>query len=351
MPGRLPLMRVAVPSFSCASRACRAAAVLIPACPAITATAAPAGSADSAARTAAAGLSPAAGVTGAGTGSVAVSAALRAASGAGVLVRAMVVTPFPIPRRNSRFHLPAPVFSGRQLLWSGREVKRLRDNSRCRFPPGPAGTEICRHSLSSPGTTTRDRDLAGGFPGGSHDRILTFGIGCRDFSAPAAFSFPAAFIPVLRSGARIAFPRRGSGGAGAGGDRAGDRLAGGGGVGEDDHPRAGHRLGGCRSGRSLATVIRSGKAASTRLVLPVPGGPESKGGDTFRAQRAQRLDVGHAGEHARPVDLPARAGDRARRGLRGGSLRRRPAALAGRPASARAGGAAGAALGGEGALG
>src|SRR5437764_282661 len=31
MPGRLPLTRVAVPFFSCASSACRAAAVLIPA--------------------------------------------------------------------------------------------------------------------------------------------------------------------------------------------------------------------------------------------------------------------------------------------------------------------------------
>src|ERR1022692_701558 len=50
-----------------------------------------------------------------------------------------LVTPFPILRRNSRFHLPAPVFSGRQLLWSGREVKRLRNNSRCRFHPGLAG--------------------------------------------------------------------------------------------------------------------------------------------------------------------------------------------------------------------
>jgi hypothetical protein len=37
----------------------------------------------------------------------------------------------------------APVFSGPQLLWPGRGVKRLRDNSRCRFPSGPAGREIC----------------------------------------------------------------------------------------------------------------------------------------------------------------------------------------------------------------
>jgi hypothetical protein len=42
-------------------------------------------------------------------------------------------------------------------------------------------------------------------------------------------------------------------------------------------------------------VIRSGKAASTRL-------------------------VSHAGQHARPVDLPARACHRARLGRRGGSL-------------------------------
>jgi hypothetical protein len=83
MPGRLPLTRVAVPFFSCASRACRAAAVLIPARAAMTATVAPAGSADSAARTAAAGLSPAAGATGAGAGVVAVSAALRGGGGAG----------------------------------------------------------------------------------------------------------------------------------------------------------------------------------------------------------------------------------------------------------------------------
>ena len=144
MPGLLPLTRVAVPFFSCAIRACRAAAVLIPARAAMTATAAPAGSADSAARTAAAGLSSAAGATGAGAGVVAVSAALRAACGAaaGFLVRAMMVTPFPILRRYSRFYLTAPVFSGRQLLWSGREVKRLRDNSRCRFSRRPASTEI-----------------------------------------------------------------------------------------------------------------------------------------------------------------------------------------------------------------
>jgi hypothetical protein len=65
MPDRLPLTRVAVPFFSCASRACRATATLIPARAAITATAAPAGSANSAARTAAAGLWSATGAKGA----------------------------------------------------------------------------------------------------------------------------------------------------------------------------------------------------------------------------------------------------------------------------------------------
>jgi hypothetical protein len=94
MPGRLPLTRVAVSAFSCASRACRAAATLMPARAAMTETAAPAGSADSAARTAAAGPSPAAGATGAGAGVVAASAALRAACGAGFFVRAMMATPF-----------------------------------------------------------------------------------------------------------------------------------------------------------------------------------------------------------------------------------------------------------------
>jgi NAD/NADP transhydrogenase alpha subunit len=94
MPGRLPLTRVAVPAFSCASRARRAVAMLMPARAAMTATAAPAGSADSAARTAPAGLWPAAGATGAGAGVVAVSAALRAACGTGFFVRAMMVTPF-----------------------------------------------------------------------------------------------------------------------------------------------------------------------------------------------------------------------------------------------------------------
>jgi hypothetical protein len=110
----------------------------------MTAMTAPAGSADSAARTATAGLSPAAGATGAGAGVVAVLAALRAACGAGAVagVRAMMVTPFLFSGAIPVSVLTAPVFSGRQLLWSGYEVKRLRDNSRYRFPPGPAGTEI-----------------------------------------------------------------------------------------------------------------------------------------------------------------------------------------------------------------
>jgi hypothetical protein len=75
-----------------------------------------------------------------GAGSVAVSAALRAACGAGAGVRAMMATPFLFSGAIPVSVLTAPVFSGRQLLWSGREVKRLRDNSRCRFPPGPAGS-------------------------------------------------------------------------------------------------------------------------------------------------------------------------------------------------------------------
>jgi hypothetical protein len=61
-----------------------------------------------------------------------------------------------------------------------------------------------------------------------------------------------------------------------------------------------------------------------------------QGGDSLGAQRAQRLDVGHAGQHARPVDLPARAGDRAGHGLRRGSLRR--CRRGGRAGSRRRGG-------------
>jgi hypothetical protein len=56
----------------------------------------------------------------------------------------MMVTPFLFSGAIPVFNLTAPVFSGRQLLWSGREVKRLRDNSKCRFPPLLAGTEIRR---------------------------------------------------------------------------------------------------------------------------------------------------------------------------------------------------------------
>ena len=189
MPGLLPLTRVAVPAFSCAIRACRAAAVLIPAWAAITATAAPAGSADSAARTAAAGLSPAAGATGAGAGSVAASAALRAACGAGVLVRAMVVTPFLFSGAIPVFDLPAPVFSGRQLLWSGREVKRLRENSRYRFPPMPGGA---RKYTASAVLTWHDisrSDLAGSFPEAAGPHSLLSVPGAASFPRPA-FSFP-----------------------------------------------------------------------------------------------------------------------------------------------------------------
>jgi len=59
-------------------------------------------------------------------------------------MRAMMVTPFLFSGEIPVFDLTAPVFFGRQLLWPDREVKRLRDNSRRRFPPGPAGTEIRR---------------------------------------------------------------------------------------------------------------------------------------------------------------------------------------------------------------
>jgi hypothetical protein len=77
------------------------------------------------------------GGTGAGAGVVAVSAALRAACGAGaeVLVRPMMVTPFLFSGAIPVFVLTAPMFSGRQLLWLWREVKRLRNNSRRRFRP------------------------------------------------------------------------------------------------------------------------------------------------------------------------------------------------------------------------
>jgi len=82
MPGRPPLARVAVPAFAYTIRAWRAAATLMPACPAIIATVVPPGSADRAARTAAAGPSPADAATGARAGAVAVLAGLRAVPGA-----------------------------------------------------------------------------------------------------------------------------------------------------------------------------------------------------------------------------------------------------------------------------
>jgi hypothetical protein len=47
----------------------------------------------------------------------------------------MMVTPFLFSGAIPVFDLTAPVFSGRQLLWPGHEVKRLRDNSRHRFRP------------------------------------------------------------------------------------------------------------------------------------------------------------------------------------------------------------------------
>jgi hypothetical protein len=49
-------------------------------------------------------------------------------------MRAMMATPFLFSGAIPVSVLPAPVFSGRQFPWSRREVKRLRDNSRRRFP-------------------------------------------------------------------------------------------------------------------------------------------------------------------------------------------------------------------------
>jgi hypothetical protein len=86
---------------------------------AATVPAAPAGSADSAARAAAPGLWSAAGSTGRGVRVVAVSAALRAAcwAAAGIVVRAMMVTPFLFSGAILFLILSVPMFSGRQLLW------------------------------------------------------------------------------------------------------------------------------------------------------------------------------------------------------------------------------------------
>lgn len=84
-PSRLPLTLMAVPTFSCAIRAGRAAAALIPAYLSITATVAPADSADKAASTATAGLSPEGGATDPDARFEAVSATLRAVAGAGFL--------------------------------------------------------------------------------------------------------------------------------------------------------------------------------------------------------------------------------------------------------------------------
>jgi hypothetical protein len=75
---------------------------------------------------------------------------------------------------------------------------------------------------------------------------------------------------------------------------------------------------------SPATVIRPGKAASTRLVLPVPRRAVQQSGDSGLAEPAQRLDVGHVRQRAGLVDLTAWPGHRAghgrlRRGGRPGS--------------------------------
>jgi hypothetical protein len=55
--------------------------------------------------------------------------------------------------------------------------------------------------------TTRASDLAGGFPGKQPNRIPASGLGCRDFSKPAVFSFPLR-LSRCRDLVRVAFPCR-----------------------------------------------------------------------------------------------------------------------------------------------
>ena len=87
---------------------------------------------------------------------------------------------------------------------------------------------------------------------------------------------------------------------------------------------------------SPATVITSGKAASTRLVLPVPGGPYSRAGTpaarSLRSASTSGMSASaRAGRPARPGGSPGRA---------------RPAELARRgPLGAAAGAGAGAGAG------
>ena len=184
------------------------------------------------------------GSSGAGAGFVAASGALRAACGAGFLVRAMVVTPFPVLRRNSRFQLSAPVFSGRQLLWSGREVKRLRGNSSCCFlPPSwrPRNMPgLCSHlalHLAHTAWPTASRTAIGPYS--------AFRIWGREFLRPPPSLFPGVNLraatrcahspapaPEAHERAGPAGRRAGpppqawrSGGAGAGGDRLSDGRA------------------------------------------------------------------------------------------------------------------------------
>jgi hypothetical protein len=156
MPGLLPLTRVAVPFFSCASRACLAAAVLMPTRPAITATFAPAGSA---ARTAAAGLPTAAEATAAGAGSVAVSGRCGAHLGRGagachdrdsVLLFSGAITVLIFLRRcflDDNFFSPDAKSSGlRQfqfpfftLVRRGTDIRRLSVPTWPHAPAGPGG--------------------------------------------------------------------------------------------------------------------------------------------------------------------------------------------------------------------
>jgi hypothetical protein len=101
----------------------------------------------------------------------------------------MMVTPFLFSGAIPVSDLPAPVFSGRQFLWPSHEVKRLRDNSRCRFSPQAGGHRNKRSSLSSTGMTSRNRDLNVVSREAAGPHLSFWKSGVRDFSAPAAFSF------------------------------------------------------------------------------------------------------------------------------------------------------------------
>src|SRR6266496_2670989 len=121
------------------------------------------------------------------------------------------------------------------------------------FSPRSADRGNTTISLFSPGMTTRDRNLADSFPGGSITEFRPSGLGAVTFPRSSPFLFPLLLfgcrdpVPACPFPARDARGRQRrpdhagrqagpppggwrSGGACAGGDRAGDRLAGGGGV-------------------------------------------------------------------------------------------------------------------------